>query len=309
MHVSRIAWVSFGVLVTVALAADLGAMRRERDRGSEPSFHSSVVRSLLWTLLAAGFGVAVGAAYGQEQAVTWFTAYVVEETLSLDNLFVFVLIFSYLQIPEMEQRRVLLWGVLGAFVFRALMIAGGIYFLGRFHWITYPFAALILFAAIRLLFGQEKQQQFVQASCNVCSTWVARIIPVTSKLHGGKFVVRVGGRLEATPLLVALVVAETMDIVFALDSVPAVLSVTRDPFLVYTSNVFAILGLRSLYAVLAGALERLRYLRVGIAMILAFVAAKLLLGDIVHISNQLSLAVIAVALFGSILAGLLPRDS
>ena len=309
MHVSRIAWVSFGVLVTVALAADLGAMRRGRDSASDPSFHSSVVRSLLWLLLATGFGVAVGAAYGEEQAVTWFTAYLVEETLSLDNLFVFVLIFSYLQIPAVEQRRILFWGVLGAFVFRALLIAGGIYVLDRFQWITYPFAAVILFAAIRLLFGQEKQQQFVQASCNVCSTWVAQFIPITPALHGGKFVVRAGGRLVATPLLVALVVAETIDIVFALDSVPAVLTVTRDPFLVYTSNVFAVLGLRSLYSLLAGALERLRYVRVGIAMILVFVAAKLLLGGIVHISNQLSLAVIAVVLLGSIVAGLLPRDS
>jgi tellurite resistance protein TerC len=190
---------------------------------------------------------------------------------------------------------------------RALLIAAGLYLLNQFHWVVYPFAALIIFAAFRLLFGGQKQRELVVAACAICSTWVARIIPITSQYHGGRFWVRQperGDRLVATPLLVALIIVETTDIVFALDSVPAVLAVTREPFIVYTSNIFAMLGLRSLYFVLAGVVDRFRYLRVGLAAILIFFGARLLLGDVFEIPNGVSLAVIAAALAVSVVASL-----
>jgi tellurite resistance protein TerC len=202
---------------------------------------------------------------------------------------------------------VLLWGVVGALVMRGLLIAAGLFLLSQFHWVVYPFAALIIFAAVRLLWGGQKQRELVVAACAICSTWVARIIPITSQYHGRRFWVRQaerGGRLVATPLLVALIIIETTDIVFALDSVPAVLAVTRDPFIVYTSNIFAMLGLRSLYFVLSGVVERFRYLRVGLAAILTFFGGRLLLGDFVEVPNGASLAVIAAALALSVAASL-----
>jgi tellurite resistance protein TerC len=190
---------------------------------------------------------------------------------------------------------------------RAVLIAAGLFLLNRFHWVVYPFAALIIFAAVRLLWGGQKQRELVVAACAICSTWVARIIPITPQYHGVRFWVRQGGRggrLVATPLLVALVIVETTDIVFALDSVPAVLAVTREPFIVYTSNIFAMLGLRSLYFVLAGVVERFRFLRVGLAAILIFFGGRLLLDDVLEVPTGVSLGVIAVALALSVAASL-----
>jgi tellurite resistance protein TerC len=187
---------------------------------------------------------------------------------------------------------------------RALLIGAGIFVLDRFYWVVYPFAALIILAAARLLFGQKKEREVVVAACSVCSTWVARLIPITPQFQGGRFFVRQGGRLLATPLFVALVIVETTDIVFALDSVPAVLAVTRNAFLVYTSNIFAMLGLRSLYFVLAGAVARFRYIRVGLAVILIFFGARLLLSGVIELPNHVSLAVIAVALAVSVAASI-----
>jgi tellurite resistance protein TerC len=215
-----------------------------------------------------------------------------------------VLIFSELGIPPARQRAVLLWGVLGALVMRALLIGAGLYVLNRFHWVVYPFAALIILAAVRLLWGREKEREIVVNACSICSTWVARIIPITSQFHGNSFWVRRAGRLVATPLLVALIIVETTDIVFALDSVPAVLAVTRDPFLVYTSNIFAMLGLRSLYFVLAGIVEKFRFIRVGLAAILIFFGGRLLLSDVVEVQTTVSLAVIAAGLTLSIAASI-----
>jgi tellurite resistance protein TerC len=247
------------------------------------------------------------AMYGQQVALTYVTAYLLEQSLSIDNVFVFLLIFSELRVPPAQQRGVLLWGVVGALVMRGLLIAAGLFLLNQFHWVVYPFAALIIFAAVRLLWGGQKQRELVVAACAICSTWVARIIPITSQYQSRRFWVRQaerGGRLVATPLLVALIIVETTDIVFALDSVPAVLAVTRDPFIVYTSNIFAMLGLRSLYFVLAEVVERFRYLRVGLAAILTFFGGRLLLGDFVEVPNGASLAVIAAALALSVAASL-----
>lgn len=304
MNVSRWAWALFAILLLLALAFDLGLLSRSPREQRQLTTRAATVRSAAWIGLAFLFGLVVMVLYGREAAVAYVTAYVLEESLSVDNIFVFVLIFSELRIPPENQRSVLLWGVLGALVMRALLIGAGLFVLSRFHWVVYPFAALIIFAAFRLLFGQKKERDLVVAACSVCSTWVARLIPITPVSQAGRFFVRQGGRLLATPLFVALVIVETTDIVFALDSVPAVLAVTRNPFLVYTSNIFAMLGLRSLYFVLAGAVERFRYLRVGLAAILIFFGGRLLLSEVVEFPNHVSLGVIAVALTLSVVASI-----
>jgi tellurite resistance protein TerC len=316
MQVAPWAWALFGAVVLSMLALDLGLLgagrARKRDRvvgePAAPSIRSAALWSAAWIGLALLFGLVVLALYGRGPALTYLTAYLLEKSLSVDNIFVFVLIFNELGIPAAYQRSVLYWGVFGALVMRALLIAGSIYLLARFHWVIYPFAALIIFAAVRMIWGQEKQREIVVKSCNVCSSWVARFIPITPVLHGSRFWVRQNGRLVATPLLVALVVIEASDLVFALDSIPAVLSITRDPFLVYTSNVFAMLGLRSLYFLLAGAVARFQYLRFGLAAILAFVGAKMLLGDVVEVPNWASLGVIAGALTVAVIASLVARQ-
>ncbi|HYU54405.1 MAG TPA: TerC/Alx family metal homeostasis membrane protein [Gemmatimonadaceae bacterium] len=297
-------WALFATLVLSAIAFDLGLLRRSRSGQGELTVRAAGVRSAAWIGLALLFGLGVMAVYGQPAALTYLTAYVLEESLSIDNIFVFVLIFSELRIPPPEQRGVLLWGVLGALVLRGLLIAAGLFVLNQFHWVIYPFAALIIFAAVRLLWGQRMQREVVAAACSVCGTWVARLIPITPVLHGNRFLVRETRQLVATPLFVALIIVETTDIVFALDSVPAVLAITRDPFLVYTSNIFAMLGLRSLYFVLAGIVGRFRYLRAGLAVILVFFGGRMLLSDVIEVPTWISLGVITAALLVSIAASI-----
>jgi tellurite resistance protein TerC len=261
-------------------------------------------RNVLWVVVWVGLGLALGlwvlATQGIDAAAEYYAAYFLEKSLSVDNIFVFVIIFSELHIPAEHQRRVLQFGIAGALVFRALLIGAGIALIERFSWVTYPFAALILFAAWRLLFGAERERNVVQSACDVCGTWVARLMRVSPMLYGHNFWRREGGRLAATPLLVALVVIETTDLVFALDSVPAVLAVTRNPFIVYSSNVMAMLGLRSLYFVLSDVLDRLRYLRHGLALVLVFTGTKMLATEWVHISAGVSVLVIAVVLLSTI---------
>ena len=270
--------------------------------------HRERARNLLWVGVWVGLGLALGlwvlATQGTTVAAEYYAAYFLEKSLSVDNIFVFVIVFSELHIPAEYQRRVLRFGIAGALVFRALLIWTGIALIERFSWVTYPFAALILFAAWRMLFAEERERKVVQGACDVCETWIARIVRVSPVLHGHDFWRREGGRLVATPLLVALVVIETTDIVFALDSIPAVLAVTRNPFIVYSSNVMAMLGLRSLYFVLADALPRLRYLRHGMAVLLVFTATKMLASAWIHISPGASVLVIATVLLATIAASL-----
>jgi tellurite resistance protein TerC len=266
----------------------------------------SIQRSVLWTFVWIGLSLALGmwvwVARGPSDGAAYYAAYALEKSLSIDNIFVFAIIFAQLHVPREYQLRVLRWGVAGALVFRALLIGSGIALIERFAWVTYPFAGLILFAAWRMLFGAQREREVVQAACNVCETWIARVVRVSPVLHGGDFWRREGGRLVATPLFVALVVIETTDIVFALDSVPAVLAVTRNPFIVYSSNVMAMLGLRSLYFVLGDALDRLRYLRPGLALILVFTGAKMLANNWIHVSAGASVLVIGVVLLTTIAA-------
>jgi tellurite resistance protein TerC len=250
----------------------------------------------LWVGLGLAFGLWILATQGLEPAAEYYAAYFLEQALSVDNIFVFVIIFAELHIPPEYQRRVLQFGIAGALLFRGLLIVAGITLIERFNWVTYPFAALILFAAWRLLFGVERERKVVEGACNVCETWIARLVRVSPVLHGHDFWHRDQGRLVATPLFVALVVIETTDLVFALDSVPAVLSVTRNPFIVYSSNVMAMLGLRSLYFVLSDVVDRVRYLRQGLAVVLAFTAAKMLTHEVRPISAGVSVLVIGIIL-------------
>jgi tellurite resistance protein TerC len=308
MQVSSWVWVLFALMVLALLAVDLGAFRPSRRGPQEVTLRSAAWWSGAWIGLSLLFGLVILVLYGTAPAVTFLTAYLLEKSLSVDNIFVFILIFSELRIPPEQQRRVLYWGVLGALVVRAILIAGGVFLLRRFHWVIYPFAALVIFAAVRILWGREKERQLVVNACAVCGTWVARIIPVTPVLRDGSFWIRNRGRLVATPLFIALVVVETTDLVFALDSIPAVFAVTGDLFLVYTSNVFAMLGLRSLYFLLSGVVERFRFLRAGLAAILAFVGLKMLSGGLVEIPTWVSLAVIAAALTLAVTASVaIPR--
>jgi len=287
----------------------------ERPAARRPSTDAgdSSSRNIAWVIVWVGLGLAVGlwvaGTYGRSAATEYFAAYLLEESLSVDNIFVFVVIFSELHIPAEYQRRVLLFGVAGALVFRALAIFAGLTLIERFQWITYPFATLILFAAWRLLFGAERERKVVKEACDVCGTWIARVVRVSPVLHGHDFWRREGGRLVATPLLVALVVIETTDIVFALDSIPAVLAVTRNPLIVYSSNVMAMLGLRSLYFVLSDAVYRLRYLRSGLAVLLVFTAAKMLASEWVHISAGLSVTIIGAVLLATIAASVWQRSA
>ena len=269
-------------------------------------------RNMAWVIVWVGLGLAVGllvaATQGRGAATEYVAAYLLEESLSVDNIFVFVVIFSELHIPAEHQRRVLLFGVAGALVFRALVIGTGITLIARVQWITYPFAALILLAAWRLLFGAERERRVLKEACDVCGTWIAQVVPVSPVLQGHHFWRRESGRLVATPLLVALVVIETTDIVFALDSIPAVLSVTRNPLIVYSSNVMAMLGLRSLYFVLSDAVYRLRYLRAGLAALLVFTASKMLVSEWVQISAGVSVAIIGVVLLATIAASVCQKN-
>ena len=284
------------------------AARRSGADADVPSSRN-VAWVIVWVGLGLAFGLWVAATQGRSAATEYFAAYLLEESLSVDNIFVFVIIFSELHIPVEYQRRVLWFGVVGALVFRALAIGAGITLIERVHWIIYLFAILILFAAWRLLFGGERERKIVTDACDVCGTWIARVVGVSPMLQGHDFWRREGGRLVATPLLVALVVIETTDIVFALDSIPAVLAVTRNPLIVYSSNVMAMLGLRSLYFVLSDAVHRLRYLRLGIAALLVFTASKMLASEWVQVSAALSVAIIAVVLLATIAASVWQKST
>jgi tellurite resistance protein TerC len=260
---------------------------------------------VVWVGLGLALGLWVLATQGTSAAAEYYAAYFLEKSLSVDNIFVFIIIFSELKVPTQYQHRVLRFGIAGALVFRALLIGAGIALIQRFTWVTYPFAALILFAAWRMLFGVEREENVVKAACSVCESWVARIVRVSPVLRGGDFWGREAGRRVATPLFVALVVIETTDIVLALDSIPAVLSVTRNPLIVYSSNVMAMLGLRSLYFVLSDALHRMRYIRQGLALLLALTGVKMLAGDWIHIGPGTSVLVIGLVLLTTITASVL----
>lgn len=292
-------WVLFNLFVLAMLAVDLGVFHR---KAHAVSMREAVVWSVVWTLLALLFNLGLYFWRGPVPAMEFFAGYLIERSLSVDNLFVFVVLFQYFQVAPPYQHTVLFWGIVGALVMRAFFIAAGITLIHAVHGVIYVFGAFLILTGIKLLVQEETG---VHPERNPVVSWFRRVIPMTAAYHGRQFVVRQSGRLLATPLLLVLLVVETTDLVFAVDSIPAILAVTTDPFIVYTSNVFAILGLRALYFVVAGMMASFHYLKLGLAVILGFVGVKMLLTDVYPIPIAAALSVVAGILLVSIVASLL----
>ncbi len=296
-------WVGFNAFVLAMLAIDLFVFHRKAHAVTSAEAAGWTV---LWVALALIFGAGVYSFMGREAGLEYFAGYLIEKALSVDNIFVFVLIFGSFRVPLQDQHRVLFWGILGALVMRGAMIGAGAYLIQHFHWVIYVFGAFLVFTGIRMATQVEHN---IEPEKNPVIRMMRRIFPVSADYHGQKFFVRedVGGRsrLVATPLLVVLTLVETTDLIFAVDSIPAIFAVTQDPFIVYSSNVFAILGLRALYFLLADVIHRFHYLKVGLSAILVFVGAKMLLADIYTIPIALSLGVVVFVLAASVVASLL----
>jgi tellurite resistance protein TerC len=287
-------WGAFNVFVVAMLAVDLFVFHRE---AHEVRAREAAAWSVVWVTLALLFGGGVYLWMGPAAGLEYFTGYVIEKALSVDNIFVFVLIFSTFRVPAKYQHRILFWGVLGALVMRGVMIAAGAYLIEQFHWMLYVFGAFLVFTGIRMA---KQDEHDVDLTTNPVLRLVQRLVPVTPGYHGQRFFVRVdhGGvsRLAATPLFVVLALVETTDLIFAVDSIPAIFAVTQDPFVVYSSNVFAILGLRALYFLLADVIQRFHYLKTGLSVVLVFVGIKMLIADVIEVPIGLSLAVIVTVL-------------
>jgi tellurite resistance protein TerC len=259
---------------------------------------------VVWIGLALVFNVGVYTWFGPDRALEFFTGYLIEKALSVDNLFVFLVLFSYFAVPAELQHRVLIWGILGALVMRAGFILAGAALIQAFHWVLYLFGAFLVFTGIKLLAHREDD---IQPERNPVLRLFRRVVRAVPDYRGASFVVREAGRWYATPLLMVLVVVEATDVVFAVDSIPAIFAITTDPFIVFTSNIFAILGLRALYFLLAGMIGKFQYLKVGLGLVLAFVGAKMLLADVVKVPIALSLGVVGGLLGLSVVASLLFR--
>lgn len=299
-------WLGFNVFVLAMLAVDLGVFHR---RAHEVSLKEAAAWSAVWISLSLVFAYGIYHFRGTQAGLEFLTGYLIEKALSVDNIFVFVLIFSYFQVPPRYQHRVLFWGILGALVMRGAMIAAGAVLIQRFHWVIYVFGGFLVITGIRMA---THPMHAIAPEANPVIRLVRRLVPVTDRYHGQGFFARetAGGRVRrvATPLFVVLVLVETTDLIFALDSIPAIFAVTTDPFLVYTSNVFAILGLRALYFLLAGVIHRFHYLRLGLSVVLVLVGVKMVLADVYDVPIGLSLGIIGLVLAVSVAASLLvPR--
>ncbi|MDH3578025.1 MAG: TerC/Alx family metal homeostasis membrane protein [Gammaproteobacteria bacterium] len=315
-----IVWIAFLVLILALVMLDLGVFHRKAHVISIPE---ALAWTGVWIVLALAFNVFIFFMYdqnwfgtadipsrdlsGKQAAVQFFTGYLLEKSLSVDNIFVIAMIFSYFGVPLAEQHRVLYWGILGAVVLRAIMIALGVALINKFDWIVYVFGALLFMSAAKMLFIRHDN---IHLDRNPFVRAVRRYYPITSQFHGSRFFVKENGVRAATPLFLALVLVETSDVMFAIDSIPAIFAVTRDPFLVFTSNVFAILGLRALYFAVAGMMHKFRYLKLSLVFILAYVGVKMILSHHYPIPNLTSLAIIGAALSIGMLASILatPRE-
>jgi tellurite resistance protein TerC len=296
------AWAAFGALVIALLAVDYLVA----GRGSAViSFRRAVVWSIVWTALGFGFALALWVWQGRVWAEEYLAGFLIEKSLSIDNLFVFALIFAYFAVPAESQRRVLFWGIAGAIVLRGVFIAAGSVLLDTFHYTIYVFGAILIVTGIRMARHQTAE---IHPERNPVLKLLGRIIPLTTEYHGDRLTVREAGRRVGTPLLAALVLVATFDVVFAVDSIPAIFAVTREPFIVYAANAFSLLGLAALYFVLAGMLGKFRYLNVGLAVVLVFVGVKMTISDFYKIPIALSLAVIVLTLTGAIVASLIRQE-
>ncbi|WP_028981662.1 TerC family protein [Sporocytophaga myxococcoides] len=279
-------WIFFNVFVLIILAFDLGVFHKN---AHVISFKESILWTAFWITLSLIFNFIIYLWQGPDQALSFLTGYLIEKSLSIDNIFVIVLIFKYLQVPDQYQHRVLFWGILGALVMRAVFIFLGIALLERFHWLVYLFGAFLIVIGIRMAVHKKKE---VDPEKNFVINLIKRFMPATSKYDGDKFFTKVDHKRHMTPLFFGLVMIETTDLIFAVDSIPAILAITTDKFIVYTSNVFAILGMRSLYFAFAGLMQKFRYLHYGLAAILIFVGVKMILTDIFKIPTEIALVVV-----------------
>lgn len=295
MSSSLVLWLSFALVIGVMFVLDLGVFNR---KSHAISFKEALAWTIAWVSVAMAFNVYIYFTMGQEKALEFLTGYIIEESLSVDNLFVFIMIFSYFHVSKAHQPKILKWGIIGALVMRAIFIFAGIELIERFHWMIYVFGVVLVITGLKMAFGGEGK---IEPEKNLLVRVLRKFMPVTKRVSGDKFFINRFGKRAATPLFVTLLVVESSDLIFAVDSIPAVLAVTRDPFIVYTSNVFAIMGLRSLYYLLAGFLELFVHLKFGVSCILAYVGVKMLLVDIVHIPIYFSLGVIIGVLAISIL--------
>lgn len=297
MEKEILSWLVFGVVIFGMLALDLGIHRKTK----EIKVKEALLWSAAWIVLAVFFNLGIYFVYGAPKAINFLTSYIVERALSIDNIFVFLLIFSYFRIPLSYQHKILFWGILGAFVIRAIFIVIGVSLVERFHWVLYCFGVFLVVTGIKLAFEKDKQ---IHPEHNPVLKIFKRFMPVTHEFHDGNFFVKERGVRLATPLFISLLVVETTDIIFAVDSIPAVLAITTDPFIVYTSNIFAILGLRALYFALAGMMEMFHYLHYGLAFILSFIGVKMLLADIWRIPTPMVLIIITAVLSISVAVSL-----
>jgi tellurite resistance protein TerC len=292
-------WIGFTVVVLALLALDLGVFHRD---SHAVSLKEAGVWTAVWVSLALIFNAGIFVFSGTEDGLAFTAGYLVELALSVDNLFVIALIFAAFAVPPAYQHRVLFWGILGALVMRLAFILAGAKLLDTFHWLIYLFGAFLVVTGVRLLLNRASH---ADPRDNRVLALFRRVMPLTEDYHGQRFTIRQAGQRFATPLLAVLVLVEATDLVFALDSVPAIFAITDQPFIVYTSNVFAILGLRSMYFLLAGMLDRFRFLKVGLGLVLVFVGAKMALADIYHVPVAASLGVIVLVIGGAIAASLL----
>ena len=293
-------WVGFNIFVLVMLALDLGVFHR---KAHVVTFKESIAWTVFWICCAMVFNTGVAHFMGPEKGLEFLTGYIIEKSLSVDNVFVFALLFSYFAVPPLYQHKVLFWGILGALIMRAIMIFLGAALITKFSWVIYLFGAFLILTGIKMMVKREEE---IHPERNPLVRLFKRVMPVTADYRGDRFFVRENGVRMATPLFVVLLLVEFSDLIFAVDSIPAIFAVTTDPFIVYTSNVFAILGLRSLYFALAGVMEKFHYLKIGLGLVLVFVGVKMLLGHSSWaIDTHVSLGVIVTVLAGSVVASLL----
>jgi len=293
-------WVGFNVFVLAMLALDLGVFHR---KAHVVSLKESFTWTGVWIALALVFNAGIWHYYGSQKALEFFTGYLIEKSLSVDNVFVFALLFSYFAVPPVYQHKVLFWGILGALVMRAIMIVLGAALITKFSWIIYVFGGFLILTGIKMIVKREEE---IHPERNPVVRWFKKIMPVTPDYRGDKFFVRENGIRMATPLFVVLLLVEISDLIFAVDSIPAIFAVTTDPFIVYTSNVFAILGLRSLYFALASVMDKFHYLKIGLGVVLTFVGVKMILAHTAwKIDTLVALGVIVVVLATSIVMSLL----
>lgn len=301
-QLEMILWIAFGLFIVAMLLLDLGVLNR---RSHTLSLKEAAIWSAVWVVSALMFSVIIHQTLGAEAAGEFLTGYLIEKSLSVDNIFVFIIIFGYFKVSPSQQPRVLKWGILGALVMRGILIGAGVVLIERFHWMTYVFGGILLLTVAKMIFLDNDS---FNPEDNLLLRVFRRFMPVSTEYHGDHFLMRDHlGKLHATPLVLVVLVVESSDLIFALDSIPAIFAITHDPFIVYTSNIFAIMGLRALYFLLAGMADHFHYLKPGIILILLFVAMKMLIVDLYKIPTSLSLLVIGGILAASIVASLVLR--